>query len=684
MQAGADKLINLLRATPQFVIPIFQRPYAWTEAQLATLWKDVLETGSPGGKPTHFLGSVVHVDDKPGLIVRPSANLVIDGQQRMTSVMLLIEAVARSIGDGEPVPGLTDLALKSYYLLNMPERGERRFKLLLSRQDDQSLRAILDRLPQPSDPSEAVERNFEWFRARLRANPSLAVPLWRGIERLMVVEVKLERQVDDPQLIFESMNSTGLGLSQADLIRNFVLMRLEPERQTRLYNGYWRPMEGEFGQNELWRFDRFMRHFLTLRTGTLNKDDQVYAAFKTYALSNDSVDTETICADLRACATAYLRFACLRERDPKLLEAFSDLAELGMEPAHPLLLALCLAEAEGTLPTAAFVSVCRVVESLLFRRAVCGIPTNSLTRFFSTVTAQVGDGRVNRSDCDAVVAALVKDYGAQRFPSDEDMKKPVLQDDVYHRRVIGFWLRRLENYKSKEKSVLDRCTIEHVMPQNPEVSCEWRKELGPEWERIYRDLLHTIGNLTLTGYNSEYRDSPFSVKRDMENGFASSRLRLNSAIGRCERWDEATMLGRARKILATTLQIWPRPQVSGLAAGASTAPIPSAFAGIAEALLMALFAEVRGLAPGFDEDAQGDVVAISDGLTFARLRAAGEGVLVSLPVDVTTLEDPRRFAVIGQDGDGGPSAEVTLLSSEDIPYVARLVFQSYQACLSDA
>jgi len=421
-----------------------------------------------------------------------------------------------------------------------------------------------------------------------------------------------------------------------------------------------------------------------LRTGTLNKDDQVYAAFKTYALSNDSVDTETICADLRACATAYLRFACLRERDPKLLEAFSDLAELGMEPAHPLLLALCLAEAEGTLPTAAFVSVCRVVESLLFRRAVCGIPTNSLTRFFSTVTAQVGDGRVNRSDCDAVVAALVKDYGAQRFPSDEDMKKPVLQDDVYHRRVIGFWLRRLENYKSKEKSVLDRCTIEHVMPQNPEVSCEWRKELGPEWERIYRDLLHTIGNLTLTGYNSEYRDSPFSVKRDMENGFASSRLRLNSTIGRCERWDEATMLGRARKILATTLQIWPRPQVSGLAAGASTAPIPSAFAGIAEALLMALFAEVRGLAPGFDEDAQGDVVAISDGLTFARLRAAGEGVLVSLPVDVTTLEDPRRFAVIGQDGDGGPSAEVTLLSSEDIPYVARLVFQSYQACLSDA
>ena len=683
MQAGADQLINLLRATPQFVIPIFQRPYAWTEAQLAILWKDVLETGSLSGKPTHFLGSVVHIDDKPGLNVRPSANLVIDGQQRMTSVMLLIEAVARSIGDGEPIPGLTDLALRSYYLLNMPERGERRFKLLLSRQDDQSLRAILDRVPQPSNPSEAVERNFEWFRVRLQANPSLVVPLWRGIERLMVVEVKLERQVDDPQLIFESMNSTGLGLSQADLIRNFVLMRLEPERQTRLYNGYWRPMEEEFGQNELWRFDRFMRHFLMLRTGTLNKDDQVYTAFKTYALSNGGVDSETICADLRVCATAYLRFACLRERDPELLEAFSDLAELGMDPAHPLLLALCLGEAEGILPTVALVSVCRVVEALLFRRAVCGIPTNSLTRFFSTVTAALGDGRVDRSNPDAVVAALVKDYGAQRFPSDEDMEKPVLQDDVYHKRVVSFWLRRLENHGSKEKSVLDRCTIEHVMPQNPEVSSEWRQELGPDWQRIYRELLHTIGNLTLTGYNSEYRDRPFSVKRDMENGFASSTLRLNAEIGRCKRWDEGAMLGRAREILATTLRIWPRPQVFDLVAETSTALTPSAFTGTAGKLLIALFAEVLGLAPGFEEETQGDIVAFSDGLTFARLQAVGEGLLVWLPVDVTTLEDPRRLAIIGHSEDGGPSTEIALLSGEDVPYVARLVFQSYQTFFSD-
>ena len=684
MQAGAGTLINLLKAASQFVIPVFQRPYAWTEAQLAALWKDLLETGLPKGKPSHFLGSIVHIDDAPGLITRQGSNLIIDGQQRVTTVMLLLEAIARSLGTDEPIEGLTAEALRNYYLLNMPERGERRFKLLLTRQDDETLRAILDRLPPPASPSEAVTRNFRWFAARLAADPSVAVRLWRGIQNLMIVEVRLDRQTDDPQLIFESMNSTGLGLSQADLIRNFVLMRLTPERQTRLYNGYWRPMEEDFGQNELWRFDRFMRHFLTLRTGMLNKDDQVYAAFKTYALSNGGLEAEAICADLRACATAYLRFACVREKDPALLEAFSDLAELGMEPAHPLLLALCLAEAEGAMLTARLASLCRVVESLLFRRAVCGIPTNSLTRFFATVTAAIGRGSIDRSDGDAVTAALVKDYGAQRFPTDEDMEKPVLQDPMYPKRVVGFWLRRMENRGFKEKSVLDCCTIEHVMPQNPEVSPEWREELGSDWERIYRERLHTIGNLTLTGYNSEYRDSPFAVKRDMKNGFASSTLRLNRKIGRCARWDEAAMLARGQEILADTLRMWPRPRPTAHATEQAPVSVPDFFSVRAATLLSALSVEVRRLAPGFEEEARGDEVAFADGLTFARLRAAGESVSVSLPVDVTTLEDPRRLAAIGHGEDGGPCTQISLLSADDVPYVGRLVFQSYQACLTDA
>ena len=335
--------------------------------------------------------------------------------------------------------------------------------------------------------------------------------------------------------------------------------------------------------------------------------------------------------------------------------------------------------------TGDLVAICRVVEAFLFRRDVCEIPTNSLTRFFASVTAMLGDGRVELSDPGAVVAALVKDYGAQRFPRDGEMEKPVLQKDVYHRRkVASFWLRRLENNGRKERAVLGDYTIEHVMPQNAEVSVAWREELGPDWQRIHRDLLHTIGNLTLTGYNSEYRDSPFAEKRDMENGFASSPLRLNATIGKSERWDEAAILGRGRDILAMTLRIWPRPSPSGRGGERSPKPVTGVFAGTAEELRAALAAEVRVLAPGFEEEVQNDVVAFADGLVFARLRAEGGGISVSLPLDAATLEDARRLTHQGRGQDGGPSTEIFLLSGEDVSYVAGLVFQSYQACLVNA
>ena len=265
MKATEANLLIFLKKSPQFIIPIYQRNYSWTAEQCKQLWTDLLRAGRSETIKAHFIGSIVYIERALSTVTNQESLLVIDGQQRLTTSTLLIAALANhfeSEGIGELLQAFSAKKLRNYYLVNPDEEGERHFKLLLSETDKDTLLSILQTSPTPVESSTRINENYALFRELITLHKNELEAICKGVAKLVIVDVSLDRSQDNPQLIFESMNSTGLELSQADLIRNFILMGLEPKLQTELYKTYWRPMEKGFGQGAYTQhFDAFMRHY---------------------------------------------------------------------------------------------------------------------------------------------------------------------------------------------------------------------------------------------------------------------------------------------------------------------------------------------------------------------------------------------------------------------------------------
>ena len=351
MKATEAKLLQILGAVSQFIIPIYQRTYSWTLKECQQLWADILRAGATEEIGVHFIGSVVHIDEGLGNLAVQAPKLVIDGQQRLTTVTLLLTALA-DVLDGlpedqqEPIEEFAPAIIRETYLTRRHQKGDKRFKLLLSDTDRVTLMALVDPTAAalPNEPSIRIQENHKFFLEHLRAPTTDLAVVCRGISKLLVVDVALSRDQDNPQLIFESMNSTGRELSQADLIRNYVLMGQPPDLQEQLYTLHWRPMELAFGQeaysgNE---FSAFMRDFLTLKTAEVPRLDLVYEVFKQYerqpAVAGAGI--EALLRDLHTTAIRYCRVALGQEPDPKLRDAFHDLRELKVNVVTPLLLEL--------------------------------------------------------------------------------------------------------------------------------------------------------------------------------------------------------------------------------------------------------------------------------------------------------------------------------------------------------
>ena len=562
MKATEAKLLDFLKKSPQFVIPIYQRTYSWTEKEVRQLWDDILRAGQNDDISAHFIGSVVYVEKGLYSISAQSPLLVIDGQQRLTTVSLLIAALASAIGEGEPIEGFSPRKLCNYYLLNPEEEGERHFKLILSQTDKASLISILKDAPQPKEHSIRITENLKLFQELLAGQKEDLLTVCKGIAKLMVVDISLDRDQDNPQLIFESMNSTGRELSQADLIRNFILMGLEPELQTRLYESYWRPMELAFGQEAYTtHFDGFMRHYLTVRTGEIPKMGEVYDAFKKHARTSNvaNAGVESLVSELHAYAGHFCAMALGTEEDSELNRAFHDLRELKVDVAYPLLLDLYHDYQSQILSREDFLKAVRTIESYVFRRAVCAIPTNSMNKTFANM------GKTLKKDryLESLEAAFLLLPSYRRFPKDDEFKRELKIKDIYNFRSRSYWLRRLENHGRKERVPVDEYTIEHILPQcdnDPEkVPTVWREELGDDWENVWETYRHTLGNLTLTGYNSEYSNRSFAEKCNMEGGFAQSPLRLNKNLGAEGTWNKDAIEGRAAYLAAQAVSVWQAP-----------------------------------------------------------------------------------------------------------------------------
>ncbi len=700
MIANSAKLLDFLRRSPQFVIPIYQRSYSWTEKECGQLWDDIIRCGNDDHIPMHFIGSIVYIESGLSQVTHQSPLLVIDGQQRLTSISLLLTALAEAINDDEepPFDGFSKSKIRNYFLLNPEEKDDRHFKLLLSQTDKETLIALVGNRPIPENVSIRIKNNYETFKHLIRDNESNLSVICKGLAKLVVVDIALNREQDNPQLIFESMNSTGKELSQADLIRNFVLMGLEPEIQTRLYQNLWRPMEIEFGQEGYSAyFDGFMRHYLTVLSGDIPNINAVYDAFKFHAsktrgkASNNDEHIEMLINDIREYASYFCSMALGKEKDPTLKQAFHDLRELRVDVSYPFLLELYKDYATQKLTKDDFVRIVRWIESYVLRRAICAIPTNSMNKTFATF------GKSLKKDkyLDSVAAQFLLLPSYRRFPPDNEFESAIQKRDLYNFRSRSYLLRRFENHNRKEIVSVDEYTIEHILPQNENLNADWRKSLGLDWKNIQQTWLHTLGNLTLTGYNSEYSDRAFTEKRDMEGGFKSSPLKLNHGLGQIDIWNENAIIERAQKLAKIAVNVWESPKLDSIildtyrpkrhASNYTINDHPYLLTPTLRNLFESFSKEVMALDPCVTEEFLKLYVAYKAETNFTDVVPQAKRLRISLNMSFEEISDPKGLCKdVSQSGRwGNGDIEVGLDSLDNLPYVIGLVRQALEKQLGD-
>lgn len=694
MQAKQATLHSLLDNSRQYRIPIYQRTYSWTEKECRQLLNDILKTGRDDNIPNHFIGSIVYIEESLSQVTKQAPLIVIDGQQRLTTLFLLIESISRCLDSTDDV--IVDFSsddLRNEFLFNASKKGELRFKLILTQTDKETLLAITRHKEPPVNASARMLENFEVFNKIVRAlDIDELSALCRGLYKLTIVDITLERDRDDPQLIFESLNSTGLELSQADLIRNYLLMGLELEQQSQLYNEYWRPMEISFGQKAYSQyFDGFIRHYLTLKTGDIPNIRRVYAAFKEYA--NDirrEKGVESLLEDIHTFAKYYCAMALGQEDNSMLDDAFADLRELKVDVAYPFLLRIYHDYSSSILSLDDTHKIVRLVESYVFRRSVCQIPTNSLNTTFRNFSKLVVD---TDKYLESFKAQFLMFPSYRRFPDDDEFRDKIMERDLYNFGNRSYWLRRFENYGRKERVSVGEYTIEHIMPQNEDLSENWRKALGDGWSSIQKKWLHTLGNLTLTAYNTQYGDSSFAVKRDMVGGFRDSPLRLNKELKNFDTWDEKAIRARAELLAEKATEVWTYPVLSDEVLDHYRPKIASkkgsytiddhphlTKAGITKTLFSEFREKVLNINPCVVEEFLKLYVAYKAETNFVDVIPQAKNLRLSLNMDFHELQDPKEIAKditgIGRWGNG--DVEIHLNSSEDIPYVMGLVNQAFE------
>ncbi len=557
MEADATTLLNFIKDNQknQLVIPIYQRLYSWEKEQCKQLWDDIIKIGGNDKMDGHFIGSILYVLDR--ITHSNNALLIIDGQQRLTTITLLLTALRDHLSDeDEFLKKFSHQKIQNHYLINSDEKGDKKFRLILSESDKDTLLSLIDKdKRKPSEPSSKIVENFKLFEEWV-SNTDKLETIFKGLEKLMIVEIALEKGKDDPQLIFESMNSKGMELAQTDLIRNYILMGLEPEKQEIFYKKYWRAMEEEFKQNKKW-FDRFVRHYLTIKTREIPNINKIYVALKDYQ-QKERIGIEDLLKDLQKYCGYFCRIVFKKESDKDLNKALGFLVDLEMDVIYPLLLELYSDYSDGVLSKADFIPIIALIESYICRRAVCGLGTNSLNKVFPSFTKHIQKNEYFKS--------LKAHFGylteKQRFPNNDEFKDCFITIDFYKFQKREYFFERLENFDRKERVYTREYTTEHIMPQTlTEDTEEWKRDLGENFQEIHNKYLHTIGNLTLTGYNQEYSNKSFQEKQGMEKGFKDSPLRLNQGLRDLESFGEEEIKKRANDLADLALKVWTYPKL---------------------------------------------------------------------------------------------------------------------------
>ena len=558
MNAISRPFTDIINGNRQFIIPVFQRDFSWTREQCQRLWRDVMRASAGEADSGHFMGSVVYIGSD--LSSAFQSWLLIDGQQRLTTLTVLMVALRDHIqatGWSGSDDGPTIAKVDAYYLKNVHESGHRRYKLMLRRRDNATLQTLIDG-KKPSELetgySELLVEAYELFRSALQEPGCDPEDVYRGIARLNVVDVTLDRGVDNPQLVFESMNSTGVDLRQSDLVRNYLLMGLDESEQTRLYDEYWSKIETLFRTSGN-AFDGFLRDYMALAQHLTQQVrlDRIYDEFKSFRNCYSERPLEDLLVDMVRVARSYASFLGIAPMQrPWLADAMSHMRSLNTTQGL-LILRLYDYHEKALLSRDEFVRAVELIESYLLRRAVLGLQTRGYWSVFARIAHDLNHGSVFES----LQVALARLRGNNRFPGDEEFRRGLQEHDLYGLRVCKHILDRLENAGCQEPSPVHNYSIEHIMPQEITDVLEWQEMLGENWAENHAAWLHRLGNLTLTAYNSTYSNRPFEEKKSVEGGFRHSAVRLNEDVRDEARWTTAEILARGGRLAVRALEIWP-------------------------------------------------------------------------------------------------------------------------------
>ena len=558
MKGSECRIIEYMEGSKKrFVIPVYQRNYDWKTENCKQLYDDLVKV-IKNNRRSHFFGSLVSVYEPSG---RNTEFLVIDGQQRLTTVSLLFLAMYNLISNDIVVPEDTSLGMQIYedFLVDKYQPQDTRVKLKPVKNDQKAFGKLFDRADEHIRESN-LTMNYNYFYDRIQKQEITIDQLFDAICSLEIINITLNNE-DNPQLIFESLNSTGLGLSEGDKIRNFILMGLPAKEQEKYYEKYWNRIE------ECTKYDvsSFVRDYLSVKQLVISSQKKIYISFKEY-VELSSLGAEDLLKDLLAYAKRYEILLNGSTKNKTLDACINRLNRLETTVTRPFFLEVLRLHHKSKLDISQVTDVFLITENYLFRRTICDLPTNALNKIFLMLHREII--RYDGTDADYVEKfkyALLSKKERARFPNDDEFAIQFTDRQVYqmNRKNKIYILERLENYGTAEdKDVYSHCdegvySIEHIMPQH--LTPAWVKALGNDYEQIHEIWLHRIANLTLTAYNSKYSNRTFEEKKTMKNGFEDSGIRMNTYIAKKEKWTLAEIEERNQYLNGRALEIWAAP-----------------------------------------------------------------------------------------------------------------------------
>ena len=490
----------------------------------------------------HFLGTVVFVSSKSEMNF--NEYVLIDGQQRITSIMLLLKVLHEKVTDENDKEEIWE-----EYLINKRAPEENlRIRLKPVESDGMPYKKLIEE--NDISLTSNVCKNYRLFEKLIQESNYSAEEIYKALGKIELVYIQLEKgkKSENPQMIFESLNSTGLSLTQGDLIRNYLLMNHEYEKQKMLYKNFWLEIEKRITNEKI---SDFVRDYLTMKNGSISNKDKVYDDFKKYIKqNNENMDEEGILEELKTYSEYYSWFLNGNSPNNKINEKLSEFRYLRNTTVYPLILSVF----EDTysyknINENELFDILNLLISYIFRRSVCGYTTNSLNKVFASIVILLKSKDIYKQ--------IEKGLMSKSFPGDEEFRAEFIKCNFYKKgtEFCKYTLKLLETFENKEQTDMENITIEHIMPQT--LNSEWRIELGSKFEQIHSEYINTIGNLTLTGYNPELSNKNFELKKRY---YEESNIKMSREIANYDKWKDTEIKDRAEQLFEKAKRIWKLPQ----------------------------------------------------------------------------------------------------------------------------